>query len=129
MPVVLDEHSRPSRVKAVVDEDLAAAVLACTVAAERLLMLTDVDGVYDGYGTPAARRIDTLSPLEARVLADAGALGKGSMRPKVEAAARFAEHGGIATIAALADARDALAGRRGTTVAVWPSCVLRAMPS
>ena len=43
------------------------------------------------------------------------------MLPKVEAAARFAERGGIAVMAALADAAEALDGRAGTTVAVWPA--------
>ena len=96
-------------------------MLAEAVGAERLLLLTDVDGVYDGFGTESAHRIDRLSPAEARALADNGSLGRGSMLPKVEAAARFAERGGIAVVAALADAADALAGRAGTTVAVWPS--------
>jgi carbamate kinase len=121
MPVVLDPAGRPQGVEAVVDKDLAAVVLADAVHAEHLLLLTDVDGVYDGFGTPSARRLDTLSPVEARALAESGALGKGSMLPKVEAAARFAERGGIAVIAALEDAAEALGGRAGTTVAVWPS--------
>ena len=121
MPVLLDSRGRPSGIEAVVDKDLAAVVLARTVNAERLLLLTDVDGVYDGFGTPSAHRLGTLSPREARMLAESGALGRGSMLPKVEAAARFAEHGGIAVIAALADAAEALAGRAGTTVAVWPT--------
>ena len=121
MPVLLDSRGRPSGIEAVVDKDLAAVVLARTVNAERLLLLTDVDGVYDGFGTPSAHRLGTLSPREARMLAESGALGRGSMLPKVEAAARFAEHGGIAVIAALSDAAEALAGRAGTTVAVWPT--------
>ena len=121
MPVLLDSRGRPSGIEAVVDKDLAAVVLARTVNAERLLLLTDVDGVYDGFGTPSAHRLGTLSPREARMLAESGALGRGSMLPKVEAAARFAEHGGIAVIAALTDAAEALAGRAGTTVAVWPT--------
>jgi carbamate kinase len=121
MPVALDSAGRPRGIEAVVDKDLAAVVLARTVKAERLLLLTDVDGVYDGFGTESARRLDTLSPTEARALGASGALGSGSMLPKVEAAARFAERGGIAVVAALADAADALAGRAGTTVAVWPT--------
>jgi carbamate kinase len=121
MPVTLDADGRPSGVEAVVDKDLAAVVLAGTVGAERLLLLTDVDGVYEGFGTESARRIETLSPVDARALADAGALGKGSMLPKVEAAARFAEHGGISVIAALTDADKALEGRAGTTVALAPT--------
>jgi carbamate kinase len=123
MPVVLDTAGRPRGVEAVVDKDLAAVVLARTVKAERLLLLTDVDGVYDGFGTDSAHRLDTLSPGEARMLAENGALGSGSMLPKVEAAARFAERGGIAVVAALADAAAALEGRAGTTVAVWPAHV------
>ena len=121
MPVVLDGEGRPHGIEAVVDKDFAAVVLAEAVGAERLLLLTDVDGVYDGFGTESAHRIDRLSPAEARALADNGSLGRGSMLPKVEAAARFAERGGIAVVAALADAADALAGRAGTTVAVWPT--------
>ena len=118
MPVVLDADRRPRGVEAVVDKDLAAVVLADAVAAERLLLLTDVDAVYDNFGTDSARRLDRLSPAEARGLAETGVLGRGSMLPKVEAAARFAERGGVAVIAALADAADALEGRAGTTIAV-----------
>lgn len=121
MPVVLDADRRPRGVEAVVDKDLAAVVLADAVAAEFLLLLTDVDAVYDGFGTDSARRLDRLSPAESRALTDTGALGRGSMLPKVEAAARFAERGGIAVIAALSDAAEALDGRAGTTIAVWPA--------
>jgi carbamate kinase len=121
MPVVVDATGRPRGVEAVVDKDLAAVVLAVTVGAERLLLLTDVDAVYDGFGTDAPRRLERLSPTESRQLAEGGQLGRGSMLPKVEAAARFAERGGTAVIAALADAREALAGRVGTTVAVTDS--------
>ena len=73
-----------------VDKDLAAVVLADAVAAECLLLLTDVDAVYDGFGTDSARRLDRPSPAESRALADTGALSRGSMLPKVEAATRFA---------------------------------------
>jgi carbamate kinase len=121
MPVVLDAERRPRGVEAVVDKDLAAVVLAATVEAEYLLLLTDVDAVYDGFGTDSARRLDRLSPTESRRLAETGGLGRGSMLPKVEAAARFAERGGIAVIAALSHAAEALEARAGTTIAVWPA--------
>jgi carbamate kinase len=121
MPVVLDSTGGPGGIEAVVDKDLSAVVLAAAVNAERLLLLTDVDAVYDGFGGDSPRRLDRLFPAEARLLAESGALGRGSMLPKVEAAARFAERGGIAVIAALEDAAKALDGRAGTTVAVWPA--------
>jgi carbamate kinase len=85
MPVVLDEERRPRGVEAVVDKDLAAVVLAAAVEAECLLLLTDVDAVYDGFGTDFARRLNRLSPEESRVLAENGAFGRGSMLPKVQA--------------------------------------------
>jgi carbamate kinase len=121
MPVVLDPAGRPRGIEAVVDKDLAAVILASTVKAERLLVLTDLDGVYDGFAP--RRRIDSTRSRRPRRACspENGALGRGSMLPKVEAAARFAERGGIAVIAALADAAEALEGRGGTTVAAWPT--------
>ena len=82
MPVMLDESGRPHGVEAVVDKDLAAVVLADAVSAERLLLLTDVDAVYDGFGTEAALRLDTLSPVEARVLADAARSARAACCPR-----------------------------------------------
>ena len=117
MPVVLDAGGRPRGIEAVVDKDLAAVVLAAAVGAERLLLLTDVDGVYRGFGSEHPEFLGRLSPGQARAMAESGELGRGSMLPKVEAAARFAEHGGTACIAALADAGAALEGRAGTTIA------------
>ena len=117
MPVVVDAGGRPRGVEAVVDKDLAAVVLAAAVGADRLLLLTDVDGVYRGFGGDAPEHLERLSPAEARVMAESGELGRGSMLPKVEAAARFAERGGTAHIAALGDAGAALSGRAGTAVA------------
>ena len=120
MPVVVDADGRPRGVEAVVDKDLAAVVLAVTVGADRLLLLTDVDGVYRGFGSENPEFLQRLSPAEARGMTESGELGRGSMLPKVEAAARFAERGGTASIAALADAGAALEGRAGTTIAGTP---------
>lgn len=102
----------------VVDKDLAAGLLAREIGAELLLILTDVDGVYEGFGTPAARRIPRLAAREARELLTSAELGVGSMEPKVRAAVEFVEAGGErAVIAALEDASRAVAGEVGTTVA------------
>lgn len=104
-------------VDAVVDKDLAAALLARDIGAELLLILTDVDAVYRDYGTPAARRIDRLHAGAARELLGTDQLGVGSMEPKVRAAVRFVEGGGErAVIAALHDAWRAVEGAVGTTL-------------
>ncbi|MGZ4203346.1 MAG: carbamate kinase, partial [Thermoleophilaceae bacterium] len=77
-------------VEAVIDKDLAAALLACELDADALLLLTDVPAIVDGYGTDNPRPIRRATPSELRALA----LPPGSMGPKAEAACRFAELGG-----------------------------------
>jgi carbamate kinase len=102
---------------AVVDKDLAAAVLARDLGAELLLILTDVDAVYADWGTPAQRALSRLTVDEAERLDAAGAFGEGSMAPKVRAAVDFVQRtGGRAVITELHRGRDAVRGEAGTTV-------------
>jgi carbamate kinase len=116
VPVILDDDGCPHGVEGVVDKDLAAVLLARVVDAEVLLLLTDVDAVYRDFGTPHAAPIDALGLEDAKRLLAAGALGAGSMAPKVLAAARFAQSGGTAVVTSLERACDALEGRAGTRV-------------
>jgi carbamate kinase len=108
IPVARDGDGSVHGVEAVIDKDLAAELLARSVGAERLLLLTDVPAVeWDG------RALGTVSPRELRPLPFA----PGSMGPKVEAACRFVERtGGVAAIGALEDAARILAGEAGTQV-------------
>ena len=100
-------------VEAVVDKDLTSAELAITLKADRLLVLTDVPAIIDGYGTPDARPIQAI---DTDALA-AMTFPAGSMGPKVEACLRFVRASGQpAAIGALTDAADILAGRAGTTI-------------
>jgi carbamate kinase len=102
---------------AVVDKDRVAAILARQLEAEALVILTNVDAVYQGWGTPAARPLRRLGVREAERMLEAGAFDVGGMRPKVEAAAGFArESGGRAVIAHLAAGPAALRGQAGTTI-------------
>ena len=104
-------------VDGVVDKDLAAALLARDLGADALLILTDVDAVYEHWGTPSAQPIRRLTRSRAEVMMADGAFGAGSMRPKVEAALAFAgAGGGRAIIARLSDGPAALAGQAGTTL-------------
>lgn len=102
---------------AVVDKDLAAAVLARELGAELLLVLTDVAGVYADWQRPTQRLLGRLTLAEAAALDAAGAFGEGSMGPKVRAAAEFVRStGGRAVITELHRGRDAVRGEAGTTV-------------
>ena len=104
-------------VEAVVDKDRVAAILAHQLGAEVLMILTDVDAVYAGWGTPAARPLRRLTLTEVDALVAAGGVNEGGMRPKVEAAAGFVRTaGGRAIIARLDDGPAALRGEAGTTI-------------
>ncbi|MEE9207132.1 MAG: carbamate kinase [Gemmatimonadota bacterium] len=102
---------------AVVDKDRVAAVLATTIGAQDLLILTDVDGVYRAWGQPDAERLDHLTAAEAESLLASGDLAAGSMGPKVDAAISFVRGGGSrAIIARLEEGQEALDGRSGTCI-------------
>ena len=100
-------------VEAVIDKDLASELLAREVNAELFVMATDVDGVYEGWGTPNQRRLDQVTPDELRD----HSFPAGSMGPKVEAAVRFAEATGQrSSIGSLADIGRIVEGRAGTNI-------------
>ncbi len=104
-------------IDAVVDKDLAAAVLARDLDARLLLILTDVDAVYADWGTPRQRPLARLTVDEAVDMDRAGAFGEGSMAPKIRAAIDFARRtGGRAIITELSRGRDAVRGDAGTTI-------------
>jgi carbamate kinase len=112
IPVVAS-GGRLHGVEAVIDKDLAAALLAHHLGAEALLLLTDVDAVVAGWGTPQQHAVRETTPRELRRYA----FHAGTMKPKVEAACRFVESGGkLAGIGRLEDALVILQGARGTVI-------------
>lgn len=104
-------------VEAVIDKDLASELLAREVGADLFVMATDVDGVYDGWGSAEQRRVDRATPAQLRDRDFAA----GSMGPKVEAAVRFVERTGRrAAIGSLADIERIVEGTAGTSVVPGP---------
>ena len=117
IPVYRDPRLGLEGVDAVVDKDLAAAVLARELGAELLLILTDVDAVYTGWGTEQQKAISSMSVAEADRLAADGAFGEGSMGPKVAAAVSYVRAtNGRAIITELSKGREAVKGSGGTEV-------------
>ncbi|MGR8941310.1 MAG: carbamate kinase [Gammaproteobacteria bacterium] len=113
IPVVRDAKGHWQGVEAVIDKDLAGALLARELGADVFLMLTDVDAVYQGWGTADVRAIRSISPASVRDMAFAA----GSMAPKMAAACEFVEKTGrIAGIGQLKDAARIIAGSGGTTI-------------
>jgi carbamate kinase len=114
IPVAIDADGTLRGVEGVVDKDLTAALLARRLDVDLLLMLTDVDAVYLGWGTADEHPLREAEADQLRAMGFAA----GSMGPKVEAACRFVEGTGkAAAIGALGDAVRIVAGESGTRIA------------
>jgi len=117
VPIYRDAVLGLEGVDAVVDKDLAAAVLARELGAELFLILTDVDAVYTGWGTEQQRAIGSMTIDEADRLMSEGAFGEGSMGPKVAAAVDYVRRTqGRAIITELSKGRAAVQGIGGTEI-------------
>lgn len=117
IPVCRTPEGDLAGIEAVVDKDLAAERLATGTGAELLLILTDVDGVYFGFGTEGQRLIASMTADEAETRLRAGEFPGGSMAPKIKACIRFAREGhGRSAITSLELAEEAVRGQAGTTI-------------
>ncbi len=116
-PVYLDPLLGLEGVDAVVDKDRVSSILGTQLGAEVLMILTNVEAVFDGWGTPQARPIRRMTVAQAESLIAGSSLDAGGMKPKVEAAAAFVRRGGgRAIIAKLSEGPAALRGETGTTI-------------
>jgi carbamate kinase len=116
IPVVVEE-GRLRGVEAVVDKDLASALLAIELDAEQLVLVTGVPGVYRDFETPEQQLLQRPTPQELRELAARDQFPPGSMGPKVEAALQFVQATGrSAVICQPADLAEAVDGRAGTSI-------------
>lgn len=116
IPVVRRRH-RLEGVEAVVDKDLASALLAIRLHVDVLLISTDTDGIWLDFGRPDAHRLTDISARELRRHAAAGQFPPGTMGPKVEAALRFIAAGGREAIVTSPDRLvAAMDGQAGTHV-------------
>jgi carbamate kinase len=116
-PVYQDPILGLEGVDAVVDKDRVSSILATQLGAEVLMILTNVEAVYEGWGTPKARPVRHMTVDQADQMIAAGALDAGGMKPKMEAATDFVRRGGKrAIIARLSDGPAALRGETGTTI-------------
>ena len=112
IPVIRQCDGSLTGIEAVVDKDASTALLARSLGADVLLLLTDVEAVYRDFGTEKAAKMSWLSPQDALSF-DAPA---GSMAPKLAAAAAFAAAGGMAGIGRLQDAAGIMNRTAGTCV-------------
>jgi carbamate kinase len=117
VPVVRGGNGAIRGIEAVIDKDLAAALLGRTIGADVLVIATDVDHAVLHYGTDDAQPIGRVDVQTLRAYAVDGHFASGSMGPKVEAACRFVEQGGSrAVITRLDQIAAAVQGGAGTEV-------------
>jgi carbamate kinase len=116
-PVYLDPLLGLEGLDAVVDKDRVSSILATQLGAEVLMILTNVEAVFEGWGTPKPRPIRRMSVAQAERMIAEGSLDAGGMKPKIEAASAFVRRGGgRSIIARLSDGPAALRGETGTTI-------------
>ena len=115
-PTVRNSNGSIHLVDAVIDKDLASAVLAERIKADMLLILTNVDGVYKNFNTNDQEIMATIPLKEAEMLLEDDSLGAGSMKPKVAACTHFVKSGKKAAITSPNHALDAVNGTAGTTI-------------
>ena len=117
IPVVRDANGVRRGVEGVIDKDLSSAHMAQVLGITEFMILTAVQRVQIGFGTPRARNLAEVQVGELRHHFRSGEFAEGSMGPKVEAAIRFIDGGGRrAVIAHLDEAEAALAGEAGTQI-------------
>ena len=116
IPVVKTDHGYEG-IEAVIDKDLASALVGKIVRADTLLILTDVEYVLLNYKKPNQKPIKQMSASEAEKYYREGHFPPGSMGPKVLACIRFVRWGGKkGIIGHLERATEALEGKTGTVI-------------
>ncbi len=98
IPAFYVEPNKLQGIDAVIDKDLASALLAAQINADKLFILTDVAKVCLNFNTPQERTIDRMTIAEARRYLEEGHFAEGSMAPKIRAAINFVENSGKDTI-------------------------------
>jgi len=117
IPVYIDEKGNYEGMDAVIDKDLASAVIAAEIGAEILCILTSVDRVAVNFGRPDQKNLEKVTLSEIKKHQAEGHFPPGSMGPKIDAAVRFLENGGeMVTITSFNNAGKAVLGEAGTRI-------------
>lgn len=103
IPVYRHENNYLEAIEAVVDKDLASALLAREVGADEFYIITDVPGVYINFNTPGQEMLKEITIEEAENYFEQGQFSSGSMGPKIKAAINFLNEGGRLTVITEAD--------------------------
>ena len=98
IPVFYVKPKKLQGIDAVIDKDLASALLASLIKADEFYILTDISKVCINFNTPEEKKLDRITVSDAKRYMAEGQFAEGSMAPKVRAAIQFVENGGKETI-------------------------------
>ncbi len=116
MPVTLTKEGFKG-VEGVIDKDLTTALLASSLKAKKLFILTDIEKVFLNFGKKNAKPLNFLTQSLAEKYLAEGHFGEGSMKPKIEAAIAFLKGSGEEVlITDIFKLKKALAGKTGTWI-------------
>ena len=117
IPVYNNSLGKLEGLDAVIDKDYSAAKMGRIIRAKELWIITDVDAVYENFGSSNEKRVSSMTKKEAEKLYNEGLFQKGSIAPKVRAAIHFLKHhGNKVIITSIPHIEDALDGSAGTEI-------------
>ena len=117
VPCVKNAQGQLTGVEAVVDKDLATAVIANHLDADLFIIATDVNAACVNFQKEGERKIAKANPAALEALS--AEFAAGSMGPKVQAVINFVKATGKdAAIGSLSDIEDIVAGKAGTRVSL-----------
>lgn len=114
---VVSKDDRLIGVDAVIDKDLAAAVMARDIGAQLLIIFTDIEKVAINFGKPDQKDLERVTLSEVKAYLQEGHFPPGSMGPKIRAAVSFLENGGgKVIISSITRGYEAVVGKAGTMI-------------
>jgi len=94
IPVYYDENNDLRTLDAVIDKDLASALLATKIKANEFYILTDVSFIYKDFSLPTQEKLEFLNYADTMKYLEAGTFAEGTMAPKIRACLYFIKNGG-----------------------------------
>jgi carbamate kinase len=94
IPVYYDENQDIRTLDAVIDKDMASSLLATSIGADELYILTDVSFIYKDFGKPTQEKLEFLNYNDTVKYLEAGTFASGTMEPKIRACLNFIKNGG-----------------------------------
>ncbi len=117
IPVIEQKHALKGA-SAVIEKDAIAGRLAADLGADELIILTNVDCVYTGYGKAQQAPISCMTVAEAENAIAQGEFEAGTMLPKIEAAITYLRKvpDGKVRITSMKCVKDAIREKAGTVI-------------